>query len=128
MNRFDFQELAELRIREGKVLLDGGYHSGAYYLLGYAVECALKACILRQIRSGELPDRGFERNFYQHNLNSLLEYSGLKSGLTSDPDRNINWGVVKDWSEQARYDSTITDSRARDFYAAVTDSTSGVLT
>jgi HEPN domain-containing protein len=40
MNRADFQKLAELRIREAKVLLDSKHYEGAYYLAGYAVECA----------------------------------------------------------------------------------------
>ncbi|RLC09228.1 MAG: DNA-binding protein, partial [Deltaproteobacteria bacterium] len=26
-------------------MLDNGYFNGAYYLLGYSVECTLKACI-----------------------------------------------------------------------------------
>jgi HEPN domain-containing protein len=47
MNRADLQQLAELRITEAKVLLDNGFYAGAYYLAGYAVECALKACIAK---------------------------------------------------------------------------------
>ena len=45
MNRNEFQELAEVRIGEAGVLLAGGKSDGAYYLAGYAVECALKACV-----------------------------------------------------------------------------------
>lgn len=45
MNRVDFRQLAGLRIAEAKVLLDNNLYAGAYYLAGYAVECALKACI-----------------------------------------------------------------------------------
>ena len=45
MNRADFQRLADVRIDEAGVLLAAGRWSGAYYLAGYAVECALKACI-----------------------------------------------------------------------------------
>jgi HEPN domain-containing protein len=43
LNRRDFQELALVRLNEAKVLLDAGHFDGAYYLAGYAVECALKA-------------------------------------------------------------------------------------
>src|SRR5690242_18924526 len=35
----DFRDLAAMRVREAKLLLDGGEWSGAYYLVGYAVEC-----------------------------------------------------------------------------------------
>lgn len=43
LSRSDFQRLADVRIAEAKVLLDAGMWDGAYYLAGYAVECALKA-------------------------------------------------------------------------------------
>jgi hypothetical protein len=43
MNRSDLQQLTEMRIRESGILLTGAESSGAYYLAGYAVECALKA-------------------------------------------------------------------------------------
>ena len=39
MNRADLKQLAQLRLREAKALLDGGHAPGAYYLAGYAVEC-----------------------------------------------------------------------------------------
>jgi len=48
MNRGDFQQLAEEHLRHAKALLDAGLYSGAYYMCGYAVECALKACISRK--------------------------------------------------------------------------------
>jgi hypothetical protein len=47
MNRNDFQKISRLRVKEAKALLDNGYPAGAYYLMGYAVECALKACIAK---------------------------------------------------------------------------------
>ena len=49
MNRLEFQQLAEVRVREAEALLAVGLWDGAYYLAGYAVECALKACILRLV-------------------------------------------------------------------------------
>ena len=57
MNRYDLQKLSRLRVREAKVLLDNKCYEGAYYLLGYAVECALKACIARQTKAFDFPDR-----------------------------------------------------------------------
>jgi hypothetical protein len=41
MNRADLQQIAELRLQEARTLLTGGFPDGAYYLAGYAVECAL---------------------------------------------------------------------------------------
>ncbi len=47
MNRSDLQNLATIRLRDAEVLLDNGRYDGAYYLLGYVIECALKACIAK---------------------------------------------------------------------------------
>jgi hypothetical protein len=46
VNRSDFQKLAMDRIADAKALLAAKRWAGAYYLAGYAVECALKACVL----------------------------------------------------------------------------------
>lgn len=50
MKRSDLQKLARIRLKEAKVLLDNRQYSGAYYLSGYVIECALKACIAKQTR------------------------------------------------------------------------------
>jgi HEPN domain-containing protein len=47
MNRNYFRQLAELRLKEAKALLAAELPDGTYYLAGYAVECALKACIAK---------------------------------------------------------------------------------
>jgi hypothetical protein len=56
MNRADLQALADLRVKEATILLDANCFEGAYYLLGYAIECALKACIAKQIKQHDFPD------------------------------------------------------------------------
>jgi len=38
-------------------LLRLGLFDGAYYLAGYAVECALKACIAKGTQRFEFPDK-----------------------------------------------------------------------
>jgi HEPN domain-containing protein len=47
MTRKDLQKLAAIRLKEAKLLLAANAPDGAYYLAGYAVECALKACIAK---------------------------------------------------------------------------------
>jgi hypothetical protein len=54
MNRAEFQKLSDLRLHESKALLTAGLPQGAYYLAGYAVECALKACIAKRTGYSEL--------------------------------------------------------------------------
>ncbi len=57
MNRSDLQKLAVIRIKEAKLLLDNDAYEGSYYLAGYAVECALKACFAKQTKQYEFPDK-----------------------------------------------------------------------
>ena len=117
--------------KEAKVLLDHGCFAGAYYLLGYAVECALKACIARQIRRYDFPDRKLVNDSYTHDLEKLLNISGLKTefqrAIQTNQSLAVNWAIVKDWSEQSRYSTDISEIMARDFYSAVTARGQGVL-
>lgn len=102
-----FVRLAELRLEEAKVLLANGQPSGAYYLAGYAVECALKAKIAGGFRENEIPDLKRVRSIYTHDLSGLLELAGLKKALDEERDHNsrlyARWMVIKTWSESARY-------------------------
>lgn len=50
MNRKDLKLVAEVRLREAEALLNKRYYDGAYYLTGYAVECALKSCIAKKTK------------------------------------------------------------------------------
>jgi HEPN domain-containing protein len=132
MNRVDLQRLFRLRVSEARALLKQGYYSGAYYLLGYAVECALKACITKQIKRYDFPDRKLVIDSYTHDLEKLLGVSGLKDDLQnairSHPALGVNCAIVKDWSEQTRYDASISERKAKDFFSAITARRNGVLT
>ena len=83
MNRTDLQLLADVRVADAEALLEAKRWAAAYYLLGYAVECALKACVARQFRQDEVPDRTVVNNFYSHRLDQLLGISGTKAALES---------------------------------------------
>lgn len=131
MNRTELQEISRLRVKEARVLLQNGYYSGAYYLIGYAVECALKACIAKQIRRYDFPDRRLVNDSYTHDLEKLLGVSGLKEYLESEsagnPTLQRYWTIVKDWLEQSRYNSEIPENEARNLFSAVTARRNGVL-
>jgi len=107
MNRADFQQLSELRLREAQALLAAGLSSGAYYLAGYAVECALKACIAKKTRKHDFPDKKLVNDSHTHNLKELLRLAELKTELESvletDPQMRLNLEIVLEWSETARY-------------------------
>ena len=131
MNKSDLQILAEARVIDATALLQSQRWPAADYLLGYAVECALKACIARQFRQDEVPEKTIVNSFYTHNLEQLLNLSGLKAALETkaraDPAFQVNWNTARDWKEDARYDHTISEVKARALLVAVTDPTSGVL-
>ena len=131
MNRAELQTLADIRIADANVLLDAGRYPAAYYLAGYAVECALKACVAKQIREHDFPDKKLINDSYTHDLGKLLTISGVQVQFDTriaDSDFEVNWATVKDWNEGSRYDSTITEVTARDLFTAVTDQAHGVLT
>src|SRR5438128_3777261 len=78
MNRTDLQLLSDARVADAEVLLRDGRWAAAYYLLGYAVECGLKACAARQFQQDEVPDKTVVNDFYTHRLDKLLGISGVK--------------------------------------------------
>lgn len=132
MNRDDLKMLAEARVADAEVLLNASRWPAAYYLLGYAVECALKVCASEQFREHEVPEKKIVIDFYTHELDKLLSISGIKATLeaktAAEPDFRVNWDTVRDWSEKARYDPSTSEVKARDLHVAVTDPNFGVLT
>jgi len=108
LSRKDFQRLAELRAREAGALARSRNQQGAYYLAGYAVECALKACIAKKTKRHEFPpDRAFTNKIYTHDLRVLMKEAGLQGELEKDMQANqalaVNWNTVQIWTEESRY-------------------------
>ena len=116
LTRKDFQRLADLRAREAAALLKTRNPIGSYHLGGYAVECALKACIAKMARRHEFPLKAdYVRRVYTHNLEELLRLANLEKQLERDMTTNPvlagNWDVVRKWSEESRYQSSGLDGR-----------------
>lgn len=132
VTRADFQHLAAVRAAEAKALLDAGLWDGAYYLAGYAVELALKACVIKKVMATDaFPEKNFSWDCYSHDLEKLVKLAGLanekKAATTADPDLQLNWSVLSGWSEQVRYNRDTNEAEARQLYVAVTEPTHGVL-
>ena len=72
VSKADLEALSDVRIREATSPYRARLFSGAYYLAGYAVELAIKACIAKHIRSGFIPDRNFINRIYQHRIEDLI--------------------------------------------------------
>jgi HEPN domain-containing protein len=130
MNRGDFQRLTEVRLADAQLLLENGQYDGAYYVAGYAIECALKACIAKQTNQYDFPQLKTVRDSYTHDLSSLLRLAGLERELDLRAAGDLlfaqNWTFLKDWSEESRYASS-TEANAASLFAAIADSEHGVL-
>lgn len=120
-----------MRLAEAEALWSAGHFEGAYYLAGYAVECALKASIARKTLEHDFPDKKLVSQIFTHNLASLVRASGLDSDLQkevqSNPEFGDNWDVVRDRSEESRYVREVMPQAAIDLYHAISDPKSGVL-
>ena len=111
--------------------MDTGHHAGAYYLAGYVVECALKACIAKETKRYDFADKNkVNASWRTHQLTRLIDTAGLSASLDAeskdDPKFAWCWGVVKEWTEESRY-STVSEKQARDLLTAITDRRHGVL-
>lgn len=108
MNKKILQALAEARVADARTLLNAKRFDAAYYLAGYAIECALKACIAKKTKRYDFPDAALARKVYTHDLEELAEIAGLmkplKQQFRHDSALEAKWGIVKDWSEVSRYE------------------------
>ena len=107
MNRSDLQKLSRLRLQEARGLFRIKLYSGAYYLAGYSVECALKACIAKDTQRFEFPDKVRVNKSYVHKSSELVDVANLskqfQAARKANPKLEANWDVVNNWSEQSRY-------------------------
>lgn len=108
LTKIDLEKLAEIRLEDAILLLREGRASSAYYLAGYALEFALKACISKQMQSAVIPDKNFIKDIYTHNLGTLLGLAGLNTQFTADskinPKLAANWAKVTQWNGESRYE------------------------
>ncbi|MGA7342871.1 MAG: HEPN domain-containing protein [Terracidiphilus sp.] len=122
--------MSDLRLKEAKALLEAGFPEGAYYLAGYSVECALKACIAKRTREHDFPDKELANKSYTHDLAKLLKSAELEieldTLLQADPSIRAKWGTTQLWNEESRYKSKTT-SEAAELLKAIDDETGGML-
>lgn len=127
MDRAQWQRIAEERLQAARVLLAAGCWSTAYYVIGYAIECGLKSCILLRVAAAVqiiFEERRFSDKCWTHDLEELVKTAGLEVALDSErrinPIFDGNWQIVKDWTEKSRYDD-MTEAQARSLHNAITD-------
>jgi HEPN domain-containing protein len=130
MTRRDLQQLATLRIREARQLLQTNNFSGAYYLAGYTIELGLKACIARKTRRYDFPELTVVRDSFTHDLKKLVKIAGLEKYLNQqiniDAAFATNWAIVKDWDVESRY-RNFTQTQAEEIIYSITSRRNGIL-
>jgi HEPN domain-containing protein len=130
MTRADFQRLSEEKLADAKALLRAKRYSAAYYIAGYSVECALKACIARQTKRYDFPDKKRAIDSYSHNVEQLIGVAGVNVDLDRDVKQNerfkANWASVREWNSEVRYERH-SRKEAEDLVGALGDEQEGVL-
>jgi len=131
LSREKLQRLADSRIEEATVLLERSHWTGAYYLTGLGVECALKACLAKAVRQGDFPDKSFINQAYTHKLEDLAKLDGeLWVSMKNEIDLNVklasNWSTVKQWQDDKRYEE-VERVDAESLFVATTEPVTGVM-
>jgi HEPN domain-containing protein len=131
LNRDTLRTLAGSRLEESRVLLENKFWTGAYYMTGLAVECALKSCLASAVKEYDFPDKQFVNAMYVHDLENLFKLNGalwadLQNDMKTDAKLRVNWSTVKDWDDGKRYD-VVNELEARALYEASTEIGSGVM-
>jgi HEPN domain-containing protein len=123
-----FQRAADQRLTTAEFLLNHGYYLDAVYLAGYAVECSLKALILRRTPRGQVP--GMLRRLTAvgvkgHDYEYLKEIVKEQVGGRGKADREVltqlttNLQYVGLWSTDLRYQvGMLAPREAQQFLAA----------
>jgi len=111
-------------------LLQNGRSSSAYYLAGYSIELALKACIAKLVQPDTIPNKAFVNAIYTHKLDSLVATAGLRPAFDADTKSDSQfaayWAITNNWSEESRYEFWDRVS-AKTLLEAINDPSHGVL-
>jgi len=118
-------------LQEAKFLQSRRRYLSVYANVGFAIECALKAAIMRKHRLNGWPADFRQRGWGTHDLNKLLKYAGLADEMRQEVDAATKvgaaWLTVKDWDNQARYGRLEDYSTGRDMLKAANNPIWGVL-
>jgi HEPN domain len=127
LNQAELRQMAEERIKDAKAFLKSKRWEFAYYVAGYAVECALKSCLLsRMTITGWLFDddvkdvRQRVDECRTHEFPKLIKNAGmldelnkkLKESAAAGGEFVANWNIIGAWKSTSRYEAR-TEAEAR---------------
>lgn len=106
-------------------------YSGAYHFAGLAVECAIKACIAKQTKRFEFPNKPLADAAWRHNFPDLIKAAKLQGALEQKRQQNPafdqNWSTIGKWQIDSRYDLSTTRRAASELIASTNQQPDGVL-
>ena len=98
---------------------------------GTQLNVRLRRVLQKKTKRYDFPDKDVANKVWTHDLQKLLNLADLNIDLDKDVKHNktleINWAVIKDWSESIRYDQSISESQAKDFLSACSARNNGIL-
>lgn len=129
LTRRRLQVIAEAHLGAARILLENRLYGPSYYLSGLAVECAIKACIAKQIQRYTFPDKALAEQSWVHDLRKLLRaadlWAELEASMRTSTMLRANWRDIKDWRVDSRYQSA-NEITARDMLRAAAEQPAGV--
>ena len=86
------------RLGDAQALLVNSRYGAAYYLVGYAVECSLKACIAKLMGGEDFYDKSLAGKIFTHKLENLANYARLDMKQISNMDSVFaaNWAQAQE--------------------------------
>lgn len=135
------REITKARLKTAKILLKAKDWDGSVYMMGYVLECALKAAACKALHLATYPENTkndkIDIYFMTHRFDQLLIVSGLeeifslKRGVVEE---SMNWSDFTinypgDWPKMRYEPNLIWDEiKTRKLYNNLTDYKSGILT
>jgi len=111
LDRKTLKSVTNKKLKAAKILYGAGDYDTAGYLLGYVVECSLKAIVCKTLNLKEYPDTGRHQDvFASHSFDRLLTLSGYSKDLNLSKNKDLNdkWSTLtKDWKPETRYNEGV---------------------
>jgi hypothetical protein len=140
ITRIEHKNLSFSRLKSAKILLDGKDWDMAGYLMGYVLECALKAAVCRNLKLNNYPDNivtdDQARSFFStHRIDRLLIISGMSDIFmvtTTHPKILQNWSdftfnYPSNWTEQRYRTGYWDEQKVKNCYTNLTEKPYGIL-
>lgn len=93
----DLKRISEARLKTAEILINAQDWEGAAYMMGYVLECALKAVVCKTLHLQSYPDKAddISKFFKTHKFDPLLILSGLQDTFNT----GAPIAVWQSWSE-----------------------------